>query len=378
MTTETPIREYQQAVYIYWLGRELGTVKIGHTNNPDRRLREFANETGTPGHRASFAAVVWLDRRREEVELAVHRRLADKRRDGEWFAITPEQALEAILLEVNQRGIRYEVEDFADITGALTRAEEERVAAQWAAEQERAAAQRAAAQEHHRRVQLIQAQQAASEAEAAANKQREFAEAAEADRIEAEADLVRANIEKDRAAAANVAAREGVLEQARIRVKIREENRRWYFIWGGSATLVCASIVGYLVLNHEPLSADKQVQARIATLESSLVESQKRESRLATEVGALKVVHENQRKELTKVGEELAAAKVAPAKVVTVVKHAPAREEKVAEAKSAVEKAEATCMKVYGDTHFCGVWGGPAHRTLESAKARYAAVLNSK
>jgi hypothetical protein len=38
MTNQTPIREYEQAVYVYWLGPNLPTVKIGHTNDPDRRL----------------------------------------------------------------------------------------------------------------------------------------------------------------------------------------------------------------------------------------------------------------------------------------------------------------------------------------------------
>lgn len=92
MTDLTPIREYEQAVYVYWLGPNLPTVKIGHTNNPARRLEEFRRETGTPGHKASFAAIVWLDRRREAVELAVHRRLRDQRRDGEWFSATDSPA----------------------------------------------------------------------------------------------------------------------------------------------------------------------------------------------------------------------------------------------------------------------------------------------
>ncbi len=119
----TPIREYEQAVYVYWLGPSLPTVKIGHTNNPARRLEEFRRETGTPGHKSSLAAIVWLDRRREAVELAVHRRLAAQRRNGEWFSVSPGEALAAIVAIAENMNIRYEVEDRADITGAIARRE---------------------------------------------------------------------------------------------------------------------------------------------------------------------------------------------------------------------------------------------------------------
>ena len=112
----TPIREYEQAVYVYWLGPNLPTVKIGHTNAPDRRLAEFQRETGTPGHKARFAAIVWLDRRREAVEREAHRILAYARRNGEWFACTPAEALGAIVQAVTSLNIRYEIEDCAGIT----------------------------------------------------------------------------------------------------------------------------------------------------------------------------------------------------------------------------------------------------------------------
>lgn len=112
----TPIREYEQAVYVYWLGPNLPTVKIGHTNDPDRRLAEFRRETGTPGHKADFAAIVWLDRRREAVERAAHHALRAQRRDGEWFAVSPEMALLAILRAAREMGIRHEVEDRAGLT----------------------------------------------------------------------------------------------------------------------------------------------------------------------------------------------------------------------------------------------------------------------
>ena len=111
----TPIREYEQAVYVYWLGPNLPTVKIGHTNNPARRLEEFRRETGTPGHKSAFAAIVWLDRHRERVELAAHRAAREFRRDGEWFAMSASDAIDHIVAAAKAGGIRYEVEDCAGV-----------------------------------------------------------------------------------------------------------------------------------------------------------------------------------------------------------------------------------------------------------------------
>ena len=111
----TPIREYEQAVYVYWLGPNLPTVKIGHTNNPARRLEEFRRETGTPGHKASLAAIVWLDRHRERVELAAHRSAREFRRDGEWFSLSASDAIDHVVAAAKANGIRYEVEDCAGV-----------------------------------------------------------------------------------------------------------------------------------------------------------------------------------------------------------------------------------------------------------------------
>ncbi len=124
----TPIRECEQAVYVYWLGPNLPTVKIGHTNNPARRLEEFRRETGTPGHKSSFAAIVWLDRHRERVEQAAHRAAREFRRDGEWFAMSASDAIDHIVAAAKANGIRYEVEDCAGVW-AETIARREREAA---------------------------------------------------------------------------------------------------------------------------------------------------------------------------------------------------------------------------------------------------------
>ncbi|MDO9134244.1 GIY-YIG nuclease family protein [Hydrogenophaga sp.] len=115
MPEETPIREYEQAVYIYWFGPQLPTVKIGHSNDPHKRLAQLGNDTGVPDHLAGFAAIVWIDRKREKVEALAHELAADYRRTGEWFELSAKAALEYVIEAARLLGIRYEVEDLTGI-----------------------------------------------------------------------------------------------------------------------------------------------------------------------------------------------------------------------------------------------------------------------
>ncbi len=115
MAEEVPIREYEQAVYIYWFGPNLSSVKIGHTSDPERRLIQLGSDTGVPDHLASYAAIVWVDRKRERVEALAHQLAEASRRSGEWFDLTAVSALEYILEAVRQLGVRFEVEDRAGI-----------------------------------------------------------------------------------------------------------------------------------------------------------------------------------------------------------------------------------------------------------------------
>lgn len=115
MAEEISIREYEQAVYVYWFGPSLPTVKIGHSNDPDKRLMQLGNDTGVPDHLASFAAIVWVDRKREKVEALAHKLAVDYWRTGEWFELSASSALEYILESVRQLGVRYEVEDRAGV-----------------------------------------------------------------------------------------------------------------------------------------------------------------------------------------------------------------------------------------------------------------------
>ncbi len=115
MTEVVPIREYEQAVYVYWFGPTLPSVKIGHYNDPDKRLSQLGNDTGVPDHLASFAAIVWVDRKREKIEALAHQLADSFRRSGEWFELSPSEALSYILEAARQIGVRFEVEDRAGI-----------------------------------------------------------------------------------------------------------------------------------------------------------------------------------------------------------------------------------------------------------------------
>ena len=115
MNESIPIREYEEAVYVYWFGPSLPSVKIGHTNDPDKRLNQLGNDTGVPDHLASFAAIVWLDRKREKVEARAHAMAAPFRRSGEWFDLPAHEALAYIISAAKELGIRYEIEDRAGL-----------------------------------------------------------------------------------------------------------------------------------------------------------------------------------------------------------------------------------------------------------------------
>ncbi len=115
MNEPIPIRKYEEAVYIFWYGPQLKAVKIGHTNDPSRRLSELGNATAVPGFLAKYAAVVWLDRNREKVEARAHELASEFRRDKEWFSLTAVEALDYVETAAKQLGVRYEIEDLANL-----------------------------------------------------------------------------------------------------------------------------------------------------------------------------------------------------------------------------------------------------------------------
>lgn len=72
---------------VYVMSRD-GLVKVGFSDNPERRR-------STIGSGIVIEARFPVDKHKE-VEAAAHKLLADKRRHGEWFDVTPEQACRAI------------------------------------------------------------------------------------------------------------------------------------------------------------------------------------------------------------------------------------------------------------------------------------------
>lgn len=136
MNKPTPIREFEQAVYVYWYGPKLPTVKIGHTNDPAKRLIQLGSDTGVPDHLASFAAIVWVDRKREKVEARAHELAANFRKAGEWFELTATAALRFIVSAAEDLNVRYEIEDRAGIDQEKTPSqfmEESRGVEKWGA-----------------------------------------------------------------------------------------------------------------------------------------------------------------------------------------------------------------------------------------------------
>ena len=125
MNEPIPIREYEEAVYIFWYGPQLKAVKIGHTNDPSRRLTELGNDTAVPAFLAEYAAVVWLDRTREKVEARAHELASEFRRDGEWFSLTAAEALDYVEAAARQLGVKYEIEDRANLRDQARQVDEQ-------------------------------------------------------------------------------------------------------------------------------------------------------------------------------------------------------------------------------------------------------------
>ncbi|MFC8765121.1 GIY-YIG nuclease family protein [Streptomyces sp. NPDC057193] len=70
---------------VYLIGSaESPLVKIGWTDNPERRLRTLQTGSAVP------LAVLALFEGGAIVERALHRRFADKRQHGEWFNLGPD------------------------------------------------------------------------------------------------------------------------------------------------------------------------------------------------------------------------------------------------------------------------------------------------
>lgn len=78
---------------VYVMESDLGLVKLGISNNPSARLRTIRSSSGVP------VQLVHSSSARPDaraVEAAAHKLLSEKRRAGEWFDVSPDEAIEAI------------------------------------------------------------------------------------------------------------------------------------------------------------------------------------------------------------------------------------------------------------------------------------------
>lgn len=82
-----------RAARLYVLGAADGLMKVGRSAQPETRLKTIATANGVAVH------LHHVSPERDDssyVEAAAHRLLANKRRAGEWFDVTPTEAVAAI------------------------------------------------------------------------------------------------------------------------------------------------------------------------------------------------------------------------------------------------------------------------------------------
>jgi hypothetical protein len=79
-----PDRERQDRFTVYFVGGDVGAIKIGLARNPHRRIKGLQCGSPIP---LKILATVSGGRR---LEMAYHRRFAVHRLHGEWFARSPE------------------------------------------------------------------------------------------------------------------------------------------------------------------------------------------------------------------------------------------------------------------------------------------------
>ncbi|HMN36269.1 MAG TPA: GIY-YIG nuclease family protein [Hyphomicrobium sp.] len=87
---------------IYVIRSEPGPVKIGITGNVSRRLSYLRTASAVPLHLA-YAGETEADV--ESVERQVHSILAERRMSGEWFNVSAQEAVEAVLQSANDLDI---------------------------------------------------------------------------------------------------------------------------------------------------------------------------------------------------------------------------------------------------------------------------------
>lgn len=81
--------------YVYVIASsELGPCKIGHSNNPERRLKQL--QTGHSETLRIFHKEAVDDFPAAALERVIHETIGYKRARGEWFAVSTEEAIAEI------------------------------------------------------------------------------------------------------------------------------------------------------------------------------------------------------------------------------------------------------------------------------------------
>jgi hypothetical protein len=144
-------------VYVFSLGHDK-CCKIGHTDNIQRRLSEFRGETGSPADLAHFPVYIEVDdAHRQSIEAQAHK-MADAYRQerGEWFNITPAEALAYIIEAASVCGHDHVIHDPDGVTpdGRRVLAEKQRAREEEKQRRDAESARQAALAESER--QLVQ------------------------------------------------------------------------------------------------------------------------------------------------------------------------------------------------------------------------------
>jgi hypothetical protein len=95
------VTTHDRVGYVYVIGPRFGSLKIGSAFDPEKRRIDL--QAGSPFLlMVHYAAPVVGDSARS-VEMAVHRRLHDRRAHGEWFSVSRAEAVAAIEAELVDR-----------------------------------------------------------------------------------------------------------------------------------------------------------------------------------------------------------------------------------------------------------------------------------
>lgn len=92
-------RRHQSVYVIACSDSDIPLCKIGIATSPDSRLQQLS--TSSP-HRLQLVGHLSVPNARD-IEAKAHARFADSRRNGEWFSIAPDDALEFITLAARGR-----------------------------------------------------------------------------------------------------------------------------------------------------------------------------------------------------------------------------------------------------------------------------------